>query len=118
MNCRHCGARLAPDDLVCGTCGHAVDTAPLAPTVASHPVPRTSSAKTRRVSVTTLLILAFACGFLGLIAAAGVGGAYTGLQDRTADEQARADEFYQSWPIGRPARFSWKADFDTSSRST
>src|SRR3974377_98546 len=95
MKCRFCGARLAPDDLVCGTCGNIVDAAPSALTVASQPVPRTSSAKTRRVSAATLLILAFACGFLGLIAAAGAGGVYTGLQDRKTDEQARADEYYQ-----------------------
>ena len=114
MNCRHCGARLAPDDLVCGTCGNVVDTAPPAPTVASQPVPRTSSAKTRRVSAATLLILAFACGFLGLIAAAGVGGVYTGLQDRKADEQARADEFYQEGLANRAAGKLQlaKADFE------
>src|SRR5512143_1462841 len=103
MNCRYCGARLAPDDLVCGTCGNVVDTAPLAPTVASQPVPRTSSAKTQRVSAATLLILAFACGFLGLIAAAGMGGVYTGLQDRKTAEQARADEFYQEGLANRTA---------------
>ncbi len=103
MNCRFCGARLAPDDLVCGTCGNIVDTAPPAPTVASQPVPRTPSAKTRRVSATTLLILAFACGFLGLIAAAGAGGVYTGLQDRQADQQARADEYYKEGLANRTA---------------
>ena len=114
MNCRYCGARLAPDDLVCGTCGNIVNTAPPAPTVASQPVPRNSSAKTRRVSATTLLILAFACGFLGLIAAAGVGGIYTGLQDRKADEQARADEFYQDGLANRAAGKLQlaKADFE------
>ena len=95
MNCRHCGAHLAPDDLVCGNCGSIVDTTPPAPTVASQPASRTSPAKARRVSAATLLILAFACGFLGLIAAAGLGGVYAGLQDRKAEEQAQADKFYQ-----------------------
>ena len=67
MNCRHCGARLAPDDLVCGNCGNIVDTAPSAPTVAVKPIPRTPPARTRRISATTVLILVFACGFVGLI---------------------------------------------------
>ncbi len=103
MNCRHCGAHLAPDDLVCGNCGSIVDTTPPAPTVASQPVSRTSPAKARRVSAATLLILAFACGFLGLIAAAGLGGVYAGLQDRKAEEQAQADRFYQEGLANRTA---------------
>jgi tetratricopeptide (TPR) repeat protein len=114
MNCRHCGAHLAPDDLVCGNCGHIVDTAPPAPTVALKPVPRTPPVKARRVPTTTLIILAFACGFLGLIAAAGVGGVYTGLQDRKADEQAQADKFYQEGVANRTAGKLQlaKADFE------
>ena len=108
MNCRHCGAHLTPDDLVCGNCGHVVDAAPPAPTVAAQPVPRPAPAtarraSARRVSATTLLILAFACGFLGLIAAAGLGGVYAGLQDRKADEQAQADKFYQEGLANRTA---------------
>ncbi|HTP07956.1 MAG TPA: hypothetical protein VMP08_06880 [Anaerolineae bacterium] len=97
MNCRHCGARLAPDDLVCGNCGKIVDTTPPTPTVASPSIarPTTAPAKKRGLSATTLLILAFACGFLGLIIAAGLGGIYAGLQDRTTDQQAQADKFYQ-----------------------
>src|SRR5512147_3014118 len=96
MNCRHCGARLTPDDLVCGNCGNIVDTAPQTSTVASPSVSRTTApAQKRGLSATTLLILAFACGFLGLIATAGLGGIYAGLQDRTADQQAQANKFYQ-----------------------
>ncbi len=114
MNCRHCGAHLAPDDLVCGNCGHIVDTAPPDPTVAIKPVSRTSSPTARRISATTLLILAFACGFLALIAAAGVGGVYTGLQDRKADEQAQANKFYQEGLTNRTAGKLQlaKADFE------
>jgi tetratricopeptide (TPR) repeat protein len=114
MNCRHCGAHLAPDDLVCGNCGHIVDTAPPAPTVASKPIPRTSPARARVPSAATLLILAFACGFLGLIAAAGLGGVYAGLQDRQADEQAQADKFYQEGMANRAAGKLQlaKADFE------
>jgi hypothetical protein len=55
------------------------------------------------VSATTLLILAFACGILGLIAAAGLGGVYAGLQDRKADEQTQADKFYQEGLANRTA---------------
>ncbi len=114
MNCRYCGARLAPDDLVCGKCGNIVDTTPPAPTVASKPVPRTSPARARRVSATTLLILAFACGVLGLIAAAGLGGVYAGLQDRKTDQQAQADRFYQEGIANRAAGKLQlaKADFE------
>ena len=114
MNCRHCGARLAPDDLVCGNCGNIVDTAPPTPTVASKPIPRTSPARARRISVTTLLILACACGVLGLIAAAGLGGVYAGLQDRKTDEQAQADKFYQEGIANRTAGKLQlaKADFE------
>jgi tetratricopeptide (TPR) repeat protein len=114
MNCRHCGARLASDDLVCGSCGNVVDTAPPAPTVASKPIPRTTPPRARRVSAATLLILAFACGFLGLIAAAGLGGAYAGLQDRKGDEQAQADKFYQEGTANRAAGKLQlaKADFE------
>jgi tetratricopeptide (TPR) repeat protein len=114
MNCRHCGARLAPDDLVCGNCGNIVDTTPAAPTIASQPVPRTSPARARRVSATTLLILACACGILGLITAAGFGGVYAGLQDRKTDEQAQADKFYQAGVANRTAGKLQlaKADFE------
>jgi tetratricopeptide (TPR) repeat protein len=114
MNCRHCGARLAPDDLVCGICGNIVDTTPPTPTVATKPVPRTSPARARGVSATTLLILAFACGFLGLITAAGLGGVYAGLQDRKADEQTQADKFYQEGLANRTAGKVQlaKADFE------
>jgi len=114
MNCRHCGAHLAPDDLVCGNCGKIVDTAPPSLTVASKPIPRTSPARARGPSVATLLILVFACSFLGLIAAAGLGGIYAGLQDRTADEQAQADEFYQEGLANRTAGKLQlaKADFE------
>src|SRR5512139_3207378 len=114
MNCRHCGARLASDDLVCGSCGNIVDTAPPTPTVASKPIPRTAPPRARRVSAPTLLILAFACGFLGLIAAAGLGGAYTGLQDRMVDEQAQANKFYQEGTANRASGKLQlaKADFE------
>ena len=114
MNCRHCGARLAPDDLVCGSCGNIVDTAPPAPTVASKPISRTSSPKTRRASAVTLLILAFACGFLGLIVASGLAGVYAGLEDRKADEQAQANKFYQEGASNRAAGKLQlaKADFE------
>ena len=105
MNCRHCGARLTPDDLVCGNCGSIVDTTPPTPTVASPSLPRTTTvpAKQRGLSATTVLILAFACGFLGLIAAASLGGVYAGLQDRTADQQAQAEKFYQEGLANRTA---------------
>jgi tetratricopeptide (TPR) repeat protein len=104
MNCRHCGARLTPDDLVCGNCGNIVDTTPPTPTVASPSIPRTTApARKRGLSATTLLILAFACSFLGLIAAAGMGGVYAGLQDRTADQQQQADKFYQEGLANRAA---------------
>ncbi len=94
MNCRQCGAHLAPDDLVCGTCGTLAEAAlPAASTVAVKRTPL--PAKTRRLSATTLLILVFACGFIGLIATAIAGGVAVGLQDRKADEQARIDQFYQ-----------------------
>ncbi len=114
MNCRNCGARLAPDDLVCGNCGNIVDTAPPTPTVASQPVQRPSPARARRVSATTLLILACACGILGLVAAAGLGGVYAGLQDRKTDEQAQADKFYQAGLANRTAGKLQlaKADFE------
>src|SRR5512139_2602810 len=103
MNCRHCGARLASDDLVCGSCGNIVDTAPPTPTVASRPIPRTPPPKARRASAATLVILAFACGFLGLIVTAGLGGVYAGLQDRKADEQTQANKFYQEGASNRAA---------------
>jgi tetratricopeptide (TPR) repeat protein len=95
MNCRHCGAHLAPDDLVCGTCGTLAEaTLPAVPTVAAKPTPRAST-KTRPLSSATLLIVVFACSFIGLITAAIAGGVVAGLQDRQADEQARIDQFYQ-----------------------
>jgi tetratricopeptide (TPR) repeat protein len=104
MNCRHCGARLTPDDLVCGNCGNIVDTPPPTPTVASPSIPRPAApARKRGLSATTVLILAFACGFMGLIAAAGLGGVYAGLQDRTADQQAQADKFYAEGIANRTA---------------
>ncbi len=114
MNCRFCGAHLTPDDLVCGNCGNLVDATPAAPTVASQPVPRPSSTKARRISATTLLILAFACSFMGLIIAAGLGGVYAGLQDRKTDEQAQADKFYQEGLANRTAGKLQlaKADFE------
>ncbi len=114
MNCRFCGAHLTPDDLVCGNCGNLVDTTPVAPTVASQPIPRPSSTKARRISATTLLILAFACSFVGLIVAAGLGGVYVGLQDRKTDEQAQADKFYQEGLANRTAGKLQlaKADFE------
>jgi tetratricopeptide (TPR) repeat protein len=114
MNCRHCGAHLAPDDLVCGNCGNIVDSTPPAPTVAVRSIPRPSPARARRISATTLVILAFACGFVGLIAAAGLGGVYAGLQDRKTDEQAQADKFYQEGLANRTAGKLQlaKADFE------
>jgi Tol biopolymer transport system component len=114
MNCHHCGVHLAPDDLVCGNCGNIVDTTPPTPTVATKPVPPRSSAKKRGISATTVLILAFACGFLGIIAAAGLGGVYAGMQDRTADQQAQADRFYQEGLANRTAGKLQlaKADFE------
>jgi tetratricopeptide (TPR) repeat protein len=114
MNCRHCGARLAPDDLVCGNCGNIVDTAPPAPTVASQSVPRPAPVWARRASAATLLILAFACGFLAVITAAGLGGVYAGMQDREADRQAQADRFYQEGLANRNAGklLLAKADFE------
>ena len=116
MNCRYCGARLTPDDLVCGNCGNIVDTTQPAPTVASPSIPRPipAPAKKRGLSATTLLILAFACGFIGLVIAAGLGGVYAGLQDRTADQQAQADKFYQEGLANRAAGKLQlaKADFD------
>ena len=103
MNCRQCGAHLAPDDLVCGTCGTLAEaTLPAASTVAVKRTTRTT-AKTRRLSATTLLILVFACGFVGLIATAIAGGVAVGLQDRKADEQARIDQFYQEGLANRAA---------------
>jgi Tol biopolymer transport system component len=114
MNCHHCGVHLAPDDLVCGNCGNIVDTTPPTPTVATKPVPSRSPAKKRGISATTVLILAFACGFLGIIAAAGLGGVYAGMQDRTADQQAQADRFYQEGLANRTAGKLQlaKADFE------
>ena len=103
MNCRQCGAQLAPDDLVCGTCGALAEaTLSGAPIVAVKPAPRNTT-KTRRLSATTLLILVFACGFIGLIAAAIAGGVAAGLQDRKADDQARLDQFYQEGLANRAA---------------
>jgi tetratricopeptide (TPR) repeat protein len=114
MNCRQCGAHLAPDDLVCGTCGTLAEAAPLAsPTVAVRSTPRTTT-RTRRLSSTTLLIIVFACSFLGLIAAAIAGGVVVGLQDRKVDEQARIDQFYQEGLANRAAGKLQlaKADFE------
>ena len=115
MNCRQCGARLAPDDLVCGNCGSIVDTAPSGSTAAMKPLPPRPAAPTsRRLSAATLLIIVFACGFLGVIIAAGMGGVYTGLQDRQIDEQARVDKFYQEGLANRAAAKLQlaKADFE------
>lgn len=114
MNCRQCGAHLAPDDLVCGTCGTLAEaTLPAAPTVAVKPAPR-ATAQTRRLPATTLLIIVFACSFLGLISAAIAGGVVVGLQDRKADEQARIDQFYQEGLANRAAGKLQlaKADFE------
>lgn len=115
MNCRHCGARLASDDLVCGNCGSIIDTAPPMPTVASTAVPR-PAARTRKrgISASTFLILAFVCGFLGLIVAAGLGGVYAGMQDRRADAQAQADKYYEEGLANRTAGKLQlaKADFE------
>jgi tetratricopeptide (TPR) repeat protein len=103
MNCRQCGAQLAPDDLVCGTCGALAEaTLPAASTIAVKPTPRVAT-KPRRLSATTLLILVFACGFIGLIATAIAGGVAVGLQDRKADDQARLDQFYQEGLANRAA---------------
>jgi tetratricopeptide (TPR) repeat protein len=116
MNCRSCGAHLTPDDLVCGNCGTIVDAALPAPTVASKPIPRTTNvpAKKRDLSAASLLILVFACGFLGLIAVAGLGGVYAGLQDRQADAQVQSDKFYQEGLANRAAGKLQlaKADFE------
>jgi tetratricopeptide (TPR) repeat protein len=114
MNCRQCGAHLAPDDLVCGTCGTLAEAAPLAaPTVAVKPTSRAST-KSRAPSSTTLLIIVFACSFLGLITAAIAGGVVVGLQDRKADEQVRIDQFYQEGLANRAAGKLQlaKADFE------
>ena len=103
MNCRQCGAQLAPDDLVCGTCGALAEaTLPAASTIAVKSASRAVT-NTRRLSATTLLILIFACGFIGLIAAAIAGGVAAGLQDRKADDQARLDQFYQEGLANRAA---------------
>lgn len=119
MNCRQCGAPLAPDDLVCGTCGTIADTTPASqPTVASHPVavpptrPQPQSAK--HFPLATILILVFACSFIGLIAMAGLGGAWAGMQDRQADEQARVEKYYQEGITNRSAGklLLAKADFE------
>jgi tetratricopeptide (TPR) repeat protein len=116
MNCRHCGARLTPDDLVCGNCGNIVDSTPPTPTVASPSIPRPApaAAKRRGLSAATLLIFAVACSFVGLIVAAGLGGVYAGLQDRTADQQAQADKFYEEGIANRAAGKLQlaKADFE------
>jgi tetratricopeptide (TPR) repeat protein len=114
MNCRQCGARLAPDDLVCGTCGTLADAAPpAAPTVAVKPTPRAAT-KSRALSSTTLLIIVFACSFLGIIVAAIASGVAVGLQDRQLDEQARIDQFYQEGLANRAAGKLQlaKADFE------
>lgn len=94
MNCRECGARLAPEDLVCGNCGAIVESAPLlVSTQPTQPVRPSSSA--RWLSSTTLLIALFACGLVALITASAVGGIVTGLRDREGDRQAQADKYYQ-----------------------
>ncbi len=95
MNCRNCGARVEPDDLVCGNCGTVIDSAPqLAPKTAMTP-PRPIRPR-RRLSPTASLILVFACGMFTLIAASIVGGVATGLQDREIDRQAKADQYYHA----------------------
>jgi tetratricopeptide (TPR) repeat protein len=114
MNCRLCGARLTPDDLVCGNCGSIVDSTPPTPTIVTPSSARPAPATARGLSATTLLILAFACSFLGLIIAAGLGGVYAGLQDRTADQQAQANKFYDEGVANRAAGKLQlaKADFE------
>jgi tetratricopeptide (TPR) repeat protein len=137
MNCRQCGAPLAPDDLVCGVCGTIADTLSVAqptlssqPTVAARPVtssrpgaaPRPAAAprstaqpqSAKHFPLATVLIILFACSFVGLIALGALGGVWAGLQDRQADEQARAEKYYQEGIANRAAGklLLAKADFE------
>ncbi len=113
MNCRSCGARLAPNDLVCGTCGAIVESMPPSITQPSTPLPRSTSTA-RRVSSTTLLIIVFACGLLALITASAVGGVAVGLRDREGDRQAQADKYFQEGVsnLGAGKLQLAKADFE------
>lgn len=91
MNCPQCGAPVTAADLVCGNCGALQDHS----MARTQPVAPTPSAKHRRLSATTLLILLFSCGLLSLIVASAVGGVVVGLQDRELNRRAEADKYYQ-----------------------
>ncbi len=93
MNCRECGARVEPGDLVCGNCGTIIDSAPQLAPKKSMGLPKPIKPR-RRLSPTAILILIFSCGMFALIAASIVGGLATGLQDREIDRQAKADQYY------------------------
>src|SRR5450759_4903655 len=93
MNCRTCGARVEPDDLVCGNCRTVVDSAPRLTPKKSMGLPKPIKPR-RRLSPTAILILIFSCGMFTLIAASIAGGVATGLQDRETDRQAKADQYY------------------------
>lgn len=95
MNCRNCGARVEPNELVCGNCGTVVDVSPQIAPIAYTTQPRPASIKLRRrLSSTAIVILLFACGMITLIAASIAGGITTGLQDREIDRQVETDKYY------------------------
>ena len=95
MNCRNCGARVEPNELVCGNCGTVVDVSPRIAPIAYNTQPHPAAIKLRRrLSSTAILILLFACGMITLIAASIVGGITTGLQDREIDRQVETDKYY------------------------
>jgi Tol biopolymer transport system component len=94
MNCRECGAHLSPDDLVCGNCGALVES--VAQPIVSQPVGSNFvPPRKRRISSTTVLLIIFSVGMLGLIVASAIGGVVVGLQDREGNRQAEADKYYQ-----------------------
>ncbi|HZY45972.1 MAG TPA: hypothetical protein VFF70_14635 [Anaerolineae bacterium] len=95
MNCRNCGARVEPDDLVCGNCGHVIDSAPQLAPKNSMTLPKPIKPR-RPLSPTGILIIIFSCGMFTLIAASILGGVATGLQDRETDRQAKADQYYHA----------------------
>ena len=114
MNCRHCGARLAPDDLVCGNCGNIVDTAPPTPTVASQPIPRTSSRQSASHIGDDAAHPGVCLRLSGTHRRGGPGRCLRRLAGSQADEQAQADKFYQEGLANRTAGKLQlaKADFE------
>jgi tetratricopeptide (TPR) repeat protein len=95
MNCRECGSRVDPNDLVCGNCGAVVDVTPIAALPVRVPAPSTRNAPRRRgLSPTAILILLFAFGMIALITTSILLGVSAGLQDRVLDQQAEADKYY------------------------